>query len=346
MTPLLTQGVARLGALNELWQTRWKHSGARRLLHAWLAELIGMLPASIASRLNTHDAVQLLTWPLQDAIDTERPAVLLLSAEQVMAQRISLPLAATRNLNTVLQYELDKYTPYPPEQVSFFARVLSKQTTHAEVQLVAVARERLDVMLDACRERGLRLMAVDALSRKGERMGIDLLPNGSAKGNTRATALNRWLWLGGLAWLLAIAGLYLHQQQQMLEAMQDTVAAQRAEVQRLQKVRQQLNDSVGAASYLTELKLSRPTMSQLLAETATCLGNDSWVEQLEVRDGVQVSFSGQTKRASALINQVKTCPSLEQAQFQGIIQADDATGNERFSINARLKQGDAHALSQ
>lgn len=341
-----TQIPAQLAAYIQPWRALWMNSGARRLLQAWLAELVGMLPASLASRLSTRDASQLLGWPLADTLDVERPAVLLLTAEQVMAQRISLPIAATRNLSKVLQYELDKYTPYPPEQIHFVARVIRKYGAHADVELVAVDRDRLNLMVDACRERGLRLEAVDALSREGERLGINLLPDKSASSSTRSSSLNRWLSLGALGLGLAVAAVYINQRQDMLSEMQSTVAAQRQEVQRLQQLRQQLNDTVGAASYLTGLKISQPTMSQLLAEMATCLGDDSWVEQLEVRDAEHVTFSGQSRRASALITQVKTCPSLVQAQFQGVIQVDEATGNERFSINARLKQGEAHAPAE
>ena len=345
MTRFWTHYAARMSASATQGQQYWQHSIARRWLHAWLAELVGMLPGKFAARLSKRDEVQLLAWPLPDTIETERPAVLLLSAQQVMAQRISLPIAATRNLNRVLQYELDKYTPYPSEQVHFVARVVRKHATHAEVELVAVAKEHLNNQLDACRERGLHLVALDAQDSAGQRRGINLLPAGAGQGSVRTHSVNRWLWASCLTLCMAIASMYVHQRQQLLVEMRNEVAGQREQVQHLQRVRQQLNDTVGASRYLADLKASRPTMSLLLAELTACLGEENWISQLEVQDGVNVTFSGQSPRASVLITQIQTCPSLEQVQFQGIIRPDDTTGNERFSIGARLKQEGTHANS-
>ncbi|WP_447554376.1 type II secretion system protein GspL [Vreelandella sp. EE22] len=323
-------------------QRQWRESALRRWLHLWLGELAGVLPPAMAARFQRDD-IQRLTWPLPEAIDTERPAVLVLGAGQVMAQRIPLPAAATRQLHRVLQYELDKYTPYPAQHVHFVARVVSKQAGQAQVELVAIARERLDEILTACHERGLHLTRLDAEDATGARRGIDLLPASARKGAKRSGSLNRWLWVSGLALCVAIASLYVHQQKQLVSRMQDEVANQREQVQRLQALREQLDATVGASRYLAKLKAERPTVSRLLVELTECLGDESWISQLEVQDGVNVTFSGQSPRASALIAQVQTCPSLEQVQFQGIIRPDDVTGFERFSIGARLKQGGLHA---
>ena len=74
-----------------------------------------------------------------------------------------------------------------------------------------------------------------------------------------------------------------------------------------------------------------------------CLGPDTWVEQLEVAADGAVSITGQSAKASALITRVKACRTLADAQFQGIIQADEKTGKERFSLRARLRQEPADA---
>lgn len=324
-------------------KARWASSIARRWLKAWLAELLGMLPPAIAARLGKGAAEQLLSWPLPEHCEPGRPATLLLSAHQVMQQRISLPIAATRNLKEVLIYEVDKYMPYTADQVHFVARVIARRPPNAEIEMVAVAQDALAPMLATCRERGVQVTAVDATTLSGTRLHVDLLPAGTGTALSRPAALDRWLWLGCLACTVALAAAYLDRRQDVLASMQKEVAAQRLDVQRVQQLRQALDDTLGASTYLATLKAQRPTLALLLADLSTCLGEDTWVEHLEVSDGSQVSFSGQSKRASALITQVKACRTLRDAQFQGIIQADKATGRERFSISAQLGQEAPHA---
>jgi len=340
---LAKRAAAHWANQRQVYHARWQASLARRWLHAWLAELQGMLPPALAARLANGNKPQVLPWPLPEHPDRARAAVLLLPASHVLAQRIDLPLAATRNLVQVLAFEIDRYTPYTTEQVHFVARVIARRPTLAQVELVAIARSALDDMLAACRVHGVQLAGIDALDEEGERLSVNLLPTGSAGTLARPGRLGRWLWLGCCACAVLLATAWLDRRQGEVEAMQREVAAQRAAAQQVQQLRQSLDTTLGASTYLATLKAQRPTLTALLADLTACLGSDTWVEQLEVRDGSHVSFSGQSAHASALLAQVKACTTLEHAQFQGIIQADKATGRERFSIIAQLRQEVPHA---
>ena len=343
MIRLAKRSVAHWASQWQVHHARWQASLARRWLNAWLAELQGMLPPALAGRLADGNTPRLLPWPLPEHPERGRAAVLLLPASQVLAQRIDLPLAATRNLAQVLAFEIDRYTPYTAEQVHFVARVVARRSTLAQVELVAIARSALDGMLAACRERGVQLVGIDALDGDGARLAINLLPTGSAGTLAGPGRLGRWLWLGCCACAVLLATAWLDRRQGEVEAMQREVAVQRQAAQQVQQLRQSLDTTLGASTYLASLKAQRPTLTALLADLTACLGSDTWVEQLEVRDGTHVSFSGQSAHASALLAQVKACTTLDHAQFQGIIQADKATGRERFSITAQLRQEVPHA---
>ncbi len=69
-------------------------------------------------------------------------------------------------------------------------------------------------------------------------------------------------------------------------------------------------------SYLTRRKAAQPPLAALLNELTACLPPDTWIDQLEVNDGADVSFSGQSAKASALITRIKNCRSLENAQVR------------------------------
>ena len=309
---------------------RWQASLARRWLQLWLDELHGLLPPAWRARLASAPLTQRLAWPLPDTFDRRLPAVLVLPAQDVMAQTISLPVAATADLQRVLAFEIDRYTPYPAEQVQFAARVERKRGDTAQVRLVAVHRERLRAILEHCHAAGLAVVGVDA-------QGLDLLP-AELRPPAPAAWLNRVLALGVVVSLAALMLVLLNGRQASVARMQAQVQQQRQQVQVLEQQRRELTDTQGAASYLARLKQARPTVTALLTELTQCLGDDTWLEQLEVRDGGELNISGQSRHASALITRAHACHSLQDPRFQGVIQPDGQTGNERFSLVAHLTQ--------
>ncbi|RRV10683.1 general secretion pathway protein GspL [Pseudomonas sp. v388] len=326
----------------------WTGSPLQQAWRAWLEELHGLLPAALRVRLAARRVAR-VTWPLPHAFAVPLPQVLVLDTRQVLIQRLNLPLAATRDLPRMLGYEIDKYTPFPRDEVAFAARVEKTVAGRAHVLLVSIARTRLDEILDACRATGLVLAGIDALGRDGQALGVDLLPDELRPRRGGQSRLDGYLAWFCLVLLLALMVMAVSAREAMVQTMRTEVAAQREQVRQLQTLRQELSNTQGAAGYLMRLKAARPGVSALLTELTSCVGNDTWIEQLEVGDGAakgegsELSFSGQSRHASALIGLMKNCPSLDSVQFQGVIQPDPQTGKDRFSVRARLKEDAHHA---
>lgn len=323
---------------------RWRGSPAQRLWQLWLHELRGCLPAHLQHWMEDETPIQRHDWPLLSARVPGSRHVLVLPPSAVMVQRLQLPLAAVRDLDSVVGYELDKFTPFPRDQLYYVARQDGRSAGLAQVTLVAIMRERLDRILAECADLGFKPDAVDGATASGTLLGVDLLPHPlrpmqarSGRGWQRKLA-----WLCG-ALLLALMVLWLQDRQQLLSEMQQTVQAQKADAAQIQQLRQQLANTRGAADYLARRKAAQPTMAALLSELTACLPPDTWVDQLEIDDSAELSISGQSTKASALIARLKDCRSLDNPQFQGVIQPDPVTGKDRFSLRAHLHQEAAHA---
>lgn len=323
---------------------RWHGSLLQQGARLWLKELRGCLPAWLSF---AQVPERRYAWPLTAAVQ-QRPGetrdVLVLPADAVLVQRLQLPLAAARNLSTVVGYELDRFTPFDAAQLYFVARQERRASAYVQVTLVAILRERLDQILIDCAALGLQPHAVDVDTGTGVPMGIDLLPAPlRPRQRPAGKGLQRSLpWLCG-ALLIAAMLLWLNDRQRVLDAMHQSVRAQKAQVAEIQALRQQLLNTRGAAQYLIRRKAAQPPLAALLNELTACLPSDTWIDQLEVNDGAEVSFSGQSAKASALINRIKGCHSLENAQFEGVIQPDAQTGKDQFSLRAHLHQEAADA---
>lgn len=331
--------MAHLQRLAEPLTRRWRGSLLQAGWRLWLKELRGCLPAW----LSIHDIPEYrYHWPLTDPVahpGGEVRQVLVLAQGAVLLQTLQLPLAAARNLSTVVGYELDRFTPFEAEQLYFVARQEQRTATQVQVTLVAILRERLDQILVECAALGLQPHAVDVNA-----MGIDLLPAPlRPRQRPAGKGLQRSLpWLCG-ALLIAAMLLWLNDRQRVLDVMHEQVQQQKAQVAEVQRLRQQLLNTRGAAQYLIRRKSAQPPLAALLNELTACLPADTWIDQLDVNNGAEVSFSGQSAKASALITRIKACHSLENAQFEGVIQPDAQTGKDQFSLRAHLHQEAADA---
>ncbi|MCP1484633.1 general secretion pathway protein L [Pseudomonas fluorescens] len=346
MSRLTSVRLAPLIACLDVIVRQWRASPAQRLWHLWLDELRGCLPAQARSWLVDETPVQSWQWPLSPPLATcpsDARKVLLLPVSAVMVQRLQMPLAV-RDLALVVGYELDKFTPFPRDQLYYVARQDGRNAGGVQVTLVAIARERLDRILMECATLNLIPNSVDVRSTDGIPLGVNLLPEQlrptrarSGRGRQRKLA---WL-CGGL--LITLMLLWVHDRQQLLEEMHATVQSQRDDVAHIQQLRQQLANTRGAAQYLAQRKAAQPTMAALLSELTACLPKDTWIDQLEIDDSAEVSFSGQSAKASALIAHLKDCRSLDNPHFQGVIQPDADTGKDHFSLRAHLHQEAADA---
>jgi general secretion pathway protein L len=356
MNPLNSSSWALLRGEFDRLRGRWHRSPAQGLWQAWLRELHGALPERWRARLRTAPAVSILEWPADlasvpdgtTAVSRAAPAqryALMLPASMVMAQRLSLPSIATRNLHDVLGFELDKHTPFSATQLYFDARVLGRTQQMAQVLLVAVLRERLEAVLEHCRQRHIALHSIDARDPQGMPLRVDLLPRDGRPATPGASRFKGLLPGALVALLLTSMLLWLNARQSLLNDMQAVVGEQRQQVDQLQHLRGELLNTRGAARYLAQQKTAQPTLTRLLAELTDCLGADTWLEQLEVSENGEVTMSGQSARASDLISRIKACPSLVDARFQGIIAPDDESGKDRFSLHAQLRKEAADASS-
>ncbi|MDO9344663.1 PilN domain-containing protein [Pseudomonas pergaminensis] len=314
----------------------WRGSLLQQGWRVWLSELRACVPSWLARQ---EPPEQVHHWPLAAPVAASSTRqVLMLAADAVLVQRVQLPLAAGRTLSTVVGYELDRYTPYEADQLYFVARQERRTPTHLEVTLVAILRERLDQILVDCAALGLHPHRVDAAH-----LGIDLLPAPlRPRQRPAGMGLQRSLpWLCG-ALLIAAMLLWLNDRQRVIDAMHASVQQQKAQVAEVHALRQQLLNTRGAAQYLTRRKLAQPPLAALLNDLTTCLPADTWLDQLDVKDG-EISLSGQSAKASALITRIKGCRSLENAQFEGVIQPDARTGKDQFALRAHLRQEAADA---
>jgi general secretion pathway protein L len=360
---LLSQSTSRLRA-------RYAQTPLPRFLAWWGRELRACLPQRWSRLLAVEDAVleleidgeelrasrrlggavvELARLPLAErdalapALDRalgeetrELRRLLLLPAGAVLRRVLSLPAAALDNLRTVLGFELDRQTPFKPEQVVYDSRVLRHEpgARQVPVELALVPRERLQQALAALGGLAPTLAAVDVRAADGTPQGYNFLPP-----ELRRRRANSRLWINlGLAaasvlLLLMAMSQLLENRRAAVEALGAESDAMHDEARAVARLRDSLEDAATAANFLAIEKGRQPSMVLLLNELTRLLPDHTWLERLSFSNG-EISLSGQSAEAAKLVEILQGSTLLRNPALSGPIQPDARTQKDRFNITA------------
>lgn len=351
---------------------RWQHQGAS-FLRWWLRELVGLLPAgwqenvrlgreelvlqcngaaAVLERRGLAKSEVLARFEVQDAADTPpaglpdsndsafhaaktrcRRVLELAQGSGVLVRDITLPQAASSNLQRVLEYEMDRHTPFPASQVHFGYRLVERlpATGQIRVRLVVMPREILDTWL-------LRLgdwdLYPEAVRAAGE-AGIDLLPVDRRRRRGGMPGPN--VWLAGMVVLLLVALVvapwWLMREQYLdLRAELQQLQPQALQSQELRDRQQELRQEL---TRLPELKAEHPPLADAVVELARILPDHTWLTTLQWR-GDRFTLHGESDAASGLIALIEASPYFERTNFTAPISRDDR-GRESFQLATRLR---------
>lgn len=355
--------------LNRL-AVRYAESPLPRFLQWWGGELRALLPARWRDTLAVEaaqvlleveaDGVQVATraggveTPLERLSLSDRGAlptllatslgdaraglrrVLVLPRAQVLRRTLSLPAAALENLRAVVGFELDRQTPFKPDQVYYDCRVQRRAAGAklVEVELVLVPRAALNRQLDALGPLAATLDAADTRDADGAPLGVNFLPAERRRRRAHSRVwLNLALAAAALLLLWLAAWQSLENRRQAVAELETLVDERRAEARQVNQLREALADAAEGANFLAVQRERQPLMLVLLAELTTLLPDDTYLERFSFDDG-QLNLTGQSSQAAQLIGSLQASGELRNPALAGSIQPDARTGKDRFTITA------------
>jgi len=222
--------------------------------------------------------------------------VVALAPGQVLRKEIVLPAAVEQDLEQTLAYDLDRHTPFKPDELWFDATVVARDSQKGEIRVDWAAALR-SVVSDARKRAeswGAAVVAVspDAPGSDGPsttaRSRLNLLP---ATERPKVAWWRRWrVWapLALLAFVALIAVvLPIWQKRGYVIALQRTAEQARAQADAASALRQQLETMTGDYNYVLTRKYGFPSLVQVLDDVTKTLPDDTWLTQLDVRGGAK-----------------------------------------------------------
>jgi general secretion pathway protein L len=341
----------------------------------WLGELTGMLPGRLrrAARLERDilrlelagDSLEIeiqsgrriqpvATVNLQAAepgeadagleaalgqIDLERVrVVLVLDDAKALRCTLTLPRAAVPELAELLEFEIERHTPFRADQVYFYyALGQAADADMIAVTLVVMPRRIVDPLMRWLAEHGLAPDSV-TLSQEG------LFPGAAARRLSAAAAPEpkagrRLKLMAGLAAGLAVAAalspvLRLSFTADRLAAAVEQASRDATATRALQVEADRL--SLGLET-VARAKAVAPSPLRILNALSTLLPDDTWLAQLGVA-GAEVTLEGRTASSATLVGLIEASEMFDELSYLSPVTRDSGGAFERFNFSVKLSR--------
>jgi len=264
--------------------------------------------------------------------------VLRLTGAQALARELVLPAAVKENLQQVIAYEMDRFTPFKPGQVYFSVKPLPAGTEQGQMRvlLVLALKTQLDHWYANLKAVGLTadLADFDAVVNKLEDKSgrYNLLPPELQKPESLLTRLI-YGGMAGLAVILALAALVLPVWFEYLAVneLEEKTKVLSKEAKKIETLQQEIDGIVAQAKQLVDEKTAAPAIVSMLETLSASIKDDTWLTFAQYADK-HWQIQGESPAASSLIGILEATDLFSNARFASPVTQDKSTDLERFQI--------------
>jgi general secretion pathway protein L len=297
---------------------------------------LGSLALPDTATLPVTERIKRLTNDRRLARRAARGTTLRLPASAALRTTLRLPEVVQENLRQVLEFELDRRTPFAASAVHFVHRVLAhhSMTRQIEVELTVVPRAVLADALAAAAAIGLAPIAVDVAPESTDAAASgDLLRGTGAERRRRLPTMV----IGGVCLALALGGLAiaLHDTHRRADALRQELDEARRLADRAAGVQQTIARYSERQGALLAMKQAAPAVSDILLEVTRALPDDTWLVELGMAAN-ELRLVGYSASASALIGLIGQSKLLAEPRFRSAVTQDAVSSRERFELGVRI----------
>ncbi|HEX8009608.1 MAG TPA: PilN domain-containing protein [Casimicrobiaceae bacterium] len=273
--------------------------------------------------------------------------IVALDARQVLRKQLSLPAAVEENLTQALAYDLDRHTPFRPEQLYFDATVIGRDAAKKTLRVdwVAALKSIVDGARKQVEDWGAVVVAVvpgppTATTR------LNLLPDAARPRPWQWRRWEMWVPLALVAtFALAAVLVPLVQKRQYAIALNALSTEAGAQAQVADKLRQELERMENDYNYILAKKYAYPSTVVVLDEVTRVLPDDTWITQLELKTsgrGKEVQrdlyLRGESANAGKLIALLEDSKLVELVAPRSPTTRIQGSDGEIFDLGARLRR--------
>ena len=267
---------------------------------------------------------------------TGRTAVLRLSEQDVLGKTVTLPLAAERELEQVLGFEMDRETPFKAEEIYWNHQIdgVDRQNGRLSVRLVLLPKTNLAPLLTALGQFGIRPRRAEIAD--GPDAGAYLPLEGDGGRTHRAS--HRLIWSAAVCCaILGVAAVITPfvRQGRALASLDQQIAVGRTAAAEADSLRQEIDRLTGSADFVESERDKAGRPLAVLAAATRVLPDDTYLTEMELQKR-KVTLTGRSAAAARLIGPLAADGSFRNPGFAAPVTRVEALHTELFTINAEV----------
>ncbi len=296
----------------------------------------GAVPASVTATLPGRPPASLVLTAaglgqLRALLGPAARVRLRLPSGLLLQRDVTLPIAAEAAPDQVLQYELDRLTPFRTEEVFWSYQILQRDRAHGRLhlRLTLAPREALAPLLDMLRAAGVTPALLEAPAGTAWRR-VELGGSAARRQPVRRAALAACAALA----LAAVVVPFVRQSLALagVQARIDTLAPATAEAAALHR-RMAAANAGGDVMQAARQHIADPL--QALAVVTDALPDDTWLTDLTLHQR-HLALDGHSAAAVRLIARLSAEPAIRNPAFTAPVTRADGGHGDVFSIGAEV----------
>ncbi len=277
------------------------------------------------------------------------PKVMLsIPARELLRKTLTLPAAVEPNLRQTLAYDLDRHTPFKPEEIYFDAVVVGRNPKKKEIRvdLVSCRKAVVDAAMRHATAWGAAVSAaVPEPPATAAASRLNLLPH---EARPSLAVWKRWQFWLPLALVAAVAlaaiAIPLWQKRDYAIALNGLAAEARAQAEISDALRTELETKVADYNFALDKKYAYPSAFRVVDEVSRVLPDDTWLTQMEMKTIAkgkeaqrEILVRGETANAGRLVQLVEESPLFAQTAPRSPTTKIQPGPGEIFDLGAQVK---------
>ncbi len=263
-----------------------------------------------------------------------------ISPELGLIKEVELPLAARENLRQALAYEMHRFTPFSADDVYYDYQTMEETDHLIRVRLAVVPRRLVRKATRWLSSWDLQFVPRITSWRPEDAHESKIIFR------FRESRYRFWRMRKASAFLLAanlILATFVVALPLVLE--QDRLNSLHAELAQLHNELEQYSDTYGRTEDLEKRREffasqvdARVSALQLLEVLTNQFPDDTWIMQLELREGM-LHLQGYSSKATSLVGILESSSMFDNPQFSSPVIRDETMGKDRFHLSVGVTAG-------
>lgn len=265
-----------------------------------------------------------------------------LPLSQCFVRRVELPAAARSDMRQILNFDLERATPFKLKDV-YTAHVVDSEggpRSKLRISQIVAKREAVDRLVADVQLAGLDVAFVDCWREQpGMGLGVDLLQQGTPEGAVTRGFFTPTRVLGSLAILLiaTAAAITLTRHEFALADLKERAARTRVEAATVRDLFERSKAAVASLARLQAMKLEQVTAIEALEEMSRLLPDTVWLNDFRL-EGDTLDITGLAKSGASLVALFQHSTIFVDPTLTSPLTFDQREDKERFSLRVRVKQ--------